>query len=92
MGEVRIFFGTSFRFSSETKLEIARELVLRQGQIQNIISDKNPPKKYYFQENAQRLSENIEDLLKINCSKALEFISYVVKRETGCEIKAFSTL
>ena len=52
MGEVRIFFGTSFRFSSETKLEIARELVLRQGQIQNVISDKNPPKKYYFQENA----------------------------------------
>ena len=87
--QLEICFGTSFRFSGETRFEIAKELALQQGRIQNIVSEKNPPKKYYFQENAKRLSENIEDLVEINDSKALEFISNVVKRETGYEIKAF---
>ena len=87
--KLEICFGTSFRFSDETKFEMAKELALQQGRIQNIASEKNPLKKYFFQENAKRLSENIEDLLEINDSKALEFISNVVKRETGNEIKAF---
>jgi uncharacterized membrane-anchored protein YjiN (DUF445 family) len=77
------------RFSGETRFEIAKELALQQGRIQNKESEKNPPKRSYFQENAKRLSENIEDLLETNDNKALEFISNVVKRETGCEIKAF---
>ena len=87
--KLEICFGTSFKFSAETKFEIAKELALQQGRIQNIVSEKNPTKKYYFQENAKRLSENIEDLLEINDRRALEFISNVVKRETGYEIKAF---
>ena len=87
--KLEICFGTSFKFSAETKFEIAKELALQQGRIQNLVSEKSPIKEYYFQENAKRLSENIENLLEINDKKALEFISNILKRETGYEIKAF---
>ena len=87
--KLEICFGTSFKFSAETKFEIAKELALQQGRIQNLVSENSPTKEYYFQENAKKLSENIEDLLEINDRKALGFISNVVKRETGYEIKAF---
>ena len=87
--QLEICFGTSFRFSGETRFEIAKELALQQGRIQNLASEKSPIKDYYFQENAKRLSENIENLLEINDKKALEFISNILKRETGYEIKGF---
>ena len=87
--KLEICFGNSFKFSAETKFEIAKELALQQGRIQNMMSGKNPTKKYYFQENAKRLSQNIEDLFEINDNKALEFISNTLKREAGYEIKAF---
>ena len=67
--KLEICFGTSFRFSAETKFEIAKELALQQGRIQKLVSEKSQAKKYYFQENAKRLSENIEDLLEVNDSK-----------------------
>ena len=70
--KLEICFGTSFRFSAETKFQIAKELALQKGRIQNLVSEKNSPKKYSFQENAKKLSEDIEDLLEANDSKALE--------------------
>ena len=54
--KLEICFGTSFKFSAETKFEIAKELALQQGRIQNLVSEKSLVKESYFQENAKRLS------------------------------------
>ena len=87
--KLEICFGTSFRFSSDTKFEITKELALQQGRVQKVLSEKNSSKMYCFQENAKTLTENIENLIDINDSRALAFISNIIKRETGYEMKAF---
>ena len=87
--KLEICFGTSFRFSADSKFEITKELALQQGRIQRLVSEKKTTKIYCFQENAKNLGENIENLIEINDSRALAFISNVLKRESGYEIKAF---
>ena len=82
-------FGTSFKFSNETKFEITKELALQQGKLQKLVNEKHSTKMYSFQENARNLIENIENLIATNDGRALSFISNAVKRETNCEIKAF---
>lgn len=87
--QLEICFGTSFRFSTETKFEITKELALQQGRLQKLVYEKKSTKMNEFQENARNLIENIENLIETNDSRALSFISNAVKRETDCEIKAF---
>ncbi len=82
-------FGTSFKFSNETRFEITKELALQQGKLQKLVNEKQSSKRYSFQENARNLIENIENLIATNDDRALSFISNAVRRETNCEIKAF---
>ena len=82
-------FGASFRFSNETKFEITKELALQQGRVQKLVSEKKSSKTYCFQKNARILTENIENLIDTNDGRAVAFISNIVKRETGYEMKAF---
>ena len=82
-------FGASFRFSTETKFEITKELAVQQGRIQKLLSEKKSAKLYSFQENSKKLTEDIENLIETNDTRALSFITDIVKRETGSEIKAF---
>ena len=82
-------FGASFRFSSETKFEITKELAVQQARIQKLMSEKTSTKMYRLQESSKKLTEDIENLIETNDSKALSFIADIVKRETGNEIKAF---
>ncbi len=82
-------FGASFKFSTDTKFEITRELALQQGRMQKIASGNNSTKMYDFQESSKKLTEEIENLIETNDSSALSFIADIVKRETGNEIKAF---
>ena len=42
-----------------------------------------------LQENAKNIAEKIETLIESNDSRALSFVSDIIKRETGSEIKAF---
>ena len=87
--KLEICFGTSFRFSADTKFEITKELALQQGRIQKLMSEKSSTRMYSFQENARSLTKNIENLIESNDSRALSFISNVLGRETGYEIKVF---
>ena len=87
--KLEICFGTSFKFSADTKFEITKELALQQGRIQTLLSENKSNRIYCFQENAKNLIENIENLIEVNDSRALSFISNVLKRETGYEIKSF---
>ena len=48
-------FGGSFRFSTETKFEITRELALQQGRLQKLLSEKKSTKMLDFQKNAKKL-------------------------------------
>ena len=87
--KLEMCFGPTFRFSTESKFEITKELALQQGHLQKLVMDKNSTKMYSFQENARNLFENIENLIETNDSRGLAFISDVLKRETGCGTKAF---
>ncbi len=82
-------FGTSFRFSTETKFEITKEIAVQQGRIQKLGSEKKTTRIYSFQESSKKLAEDIENLIETNDSSALSFIADIVKSETGHEIKAF---
>ena len=82
-------FGNSFKFSTETKFEITRELALQQGRLQRLTSEKKSNKMIGLQENAKNIAEKIETLIESNDSRALSFVSDIIKRETGSEIKAF---
>jgi hypothetical protein len=82
-------FGDSFKFSTETKFEITRELAVQQGRLQRLTSEKKSNKMFGFQENAKNIAEKIENLIESNDSRALSFVSDIIKRETGSEIKAF---
>ena len=82
-------FGASFKFSTETRFEITKELAVQQGRIQELMSEKKSAKMYSFQESSKKLVEDIENLIESNDRKALSFISDIVKSETGNEIKAF---
>ena len=82
-------FGASFRFSTETKFEITKELAVQQGRIQKLVSEKKSTKIYSFQESSKKLTEDIESLIEANDSSALSFIADIVKRETGNEMKTF---
>ena len=82
-------FGASFRFSTETKFEITKELALQQSRMQKLVSGKKSTKIYSFQESSKKLTEDIENLIETNDKRALSFIADIVKRETGNEIKAF---
>ncbi len=87
--KLEICFGTSFRFSPETKFEITKELALQQGRLQKLATEKKSTNTYSFQENARKLNEDIENLIEINDNRALSYISNAVKRETASEIKNF---
>ncbi len=87
--KLELCFGNSFRFSTETKFEITKELALQQGRLQKLISEKRSTKMLSFRENAKNLSENIENIIETNDTRALSFIADIVKREVGSEIKGF---
>ena len=87
--KLEICFGTSFEFSPDTKFELAKELALQQGWIQTLVSQRKSNRIYCFQQNAKNLTENIENLIEINDVRAMSFISNIVKRETGYEMKNF---
>ena len=87
--KLEICFGNSFRFSTETKFEITRELAVQQGRLQRLTSEKKSNKMFGFQENAKNIAEKIENLIDNNDSRALSFVSDIIKRETGSEIRAF---
>ncbi|MDC3107707.1 hypothetical protein OA416_00730 [Paracoccaceae bacterium] len=82
-------FGASFTFSTETKFEMTKELAVQQGRIHKLLSEKKLTKIFSFQESSKKLTEDIENLIETNDSSALSFISDIIKRETGNEIKAF---
>ena len=42
-------FGNSFRFSTETKFEITKELALQHGRLQELKFEKKAPKRSSFQ-------------------------------------------
>ena len=87
--KLEICFGNSFKFSTETKFEITRELAVQQGRLQRLTSEKKSNKMFGFQENAKNIAEKIEKLIESNDSRALSFVSDIIKRETGSEINAF---
>ena len=82
-------FGNSFRFSTETKFEITKELALQQGRLQKLKFEKKTPKMDSFQENARNLFQKIEDLVETKDSKALSSVSEIIRKATGSEISAF---
>ena len=87
--KLEICFGNSFKFSTEAKFEITRELAVQQGRLQRLKSEKKSNKMFDFQEDAKNMAEKIESLIESNDSRSLSFVSDIVKRETGSEIKAF---
>ena len=87
--KLEICFGNSFKFSTEAKFEITRELAVQQGRLQRLKSEKRSNKMFDFQENAKNIAEKIESLIESNDSRSLSFVSDIIKRETGSEIKAF---
>ena len=48
--KLEMCFGSSFKFSTETKFEITKELALQQGRLQKLSSEKKSTKIYTFQE------------------------------------------
>ncbi len=87
--KLEMCFGTSFRFSAETKFEITKELALQQGRLHKLSYEKKSTKIFDFQENAKNLSKKIEDMIEKNDSRALSFVSDIIKRETGASIRDF---
>ena len=87
--KLELCFGSSFRFSTETKFEITRELALQQGRLQKLSSERKSTKVFDFQKNAKNLSEKIETIIETKDSKALSFVSDIIKRETGIGIRDF---
>ena len=61
--KLEMCFGSSFRFSTETKFEITKELALQQGRLQKLASEKKSTEFLDFQENAKNLSEKIENII-----------------------------
>ena len=87
--KLEMCFGSSFRFSTETKFEITKELALQQGRLQKLSSEKKSSKVFDFQQNAKNLSVKIENLIESNDRRALSFVSGIIKREAGSGIRAF---
>ena len=87
--KLEMCFGNSFRFSTETKFEITKELALQQGRLQKLSSEKKSTKIFDFQQNAKNLSVKIENLIESNDSRTLSFVSGIIKREAGSGIRAF---
>ena len=87
--KLEMCFGPSFKFSTETRFEITKELAVQQSRIQKLVSEKKSTKMYSFQESSKKLAEDIENLIETNDKRSLSFIADIVKRETGNEIKAF---
>ena len=87
--KLQMCFGPSFRFSAETKFEITSELALQQGRLHKLVTDRKASKMHSLQEHARNLITSIENFTETNDNTALLFISNVIKREAGCEIKAF---
>jgi hypothetical protein len=56
---LELCFGSSFRFSTETKFEITRELALQQGRLQHLSNRNRSPKTASIQENAKNLADEI---------------------------------
>ena len=82
-------FGASFKFSTETRFEITKELAVQQSRIQKLVSEKNSTKSYSFQESSKKLSEDIENLVETNDRRALSLVTDIVKKETGNGLKVF---
>ena len=82
-------FGETFQFSTETKFEITRELALQQGHLQKLSSEKKSTKMIEFQKNAKNLSEKIETIIEANDSRALSFVSDIIERKAGIDIRDF---
>ena len=87
--KLEMCFGSSFKFSTETKFEITKELALQQGRLQKLSSERKSTKVFDFQKNAKNLSEKIENIIETNDSRALSFVSDIIKRETGSGIRDF---
>ena len=87
--KLEICFGNAFKFSTEAKFEITRELAVQQGRLQRLKSEKKSNKMFEFQEDAKNMAEKIESLIESKDSRSLSFVSDIIKRETGSEIKAF---
>ena len=87
--KLEMCFGGSFRFSTETKFEITRELALQQGRLQKLSSEKKSTKMLDFQKNAKNLSEKIETIIETNDSRALSFVSDIIKREANSSVRDF---
>ncbi len=82
-------FGNSFRFSTETKFEITKELALQQGRLQKLKFENKRPKMVSFQENARNLFQKIEDFVETKDSRALSSVSEIIRKATGSDISAF---
>ena len=87
--KLEMCFGSSFKFSTETKFEITKELALQQGRLQKLSSEKNSTKMFDFQKNAKNLSEKIETIIETKDSRALSFVSDIIKRESGSSLRNF---
>ena len=87
--KLEMCFGASFKFSTETRFEITKELAVQQSRIQKLVSEKISTEMYTFQESSRKLAKDIENLIETNDKRSLSFIADIVKRETGNEIKAF---
>ena len=87
--KLEMCFGPSFKFSTETRFEITKELAVQQSRIQKLMSEKKSTKMYSFQERSKKLAEDIENLIETNDKRTLSIIADIVKSETGNGIKAF---
>ena len=87
--KLEMCFGPSFKFSTETRFEITKELAVQQSRIQKLMSEKKSTKVSSFQESSRKLAQDIENLIETNDKRALSFITDIVKRKTGNEIKTF---
>ena len=87
--KLEMCFGASFKFSTETRFEITKELAVQQSRIQKLVSEKRSTRMYSFQESSRKLAQDIENLIETNDKRALSYIADVVKTGTGNEIKAF---
>ncbi len=87
--KLELCFGASFRFSTEAKFEITRELAIQQARLQKLLSKKNSAESFSFQENAKTLSEKIERIIETNDKRTFSFISDILNREGVSDVSAF---
>ncbi|MDC3067820.1 hypothetical protein OA005_00990 [Paracoccaceae bacterium] len=80
-------FGSSFRFTNETRYELAKELAVQQARLQKLASKQTSTEFVGFQQSSKNLLDYLSLMIENEDNRSL--ISDVIEKNSGAELNTF---